>query len=511
MNSPRQLSETDVLFIAGENDKVYHHTAGLVMLDTSAKPQFDFEYFRRRTSERMDLIPHFRWKLQEVPLNLDLPYWVEDENFSYDNHFKRIAVPQPGDREALAEVASYIFSRHLDRSRPLWEMWYIEGLEGGRVAILQKLHHCMMDGQGMQKVGELLSDFSPRGKKPKIESAIASDKPGAVPDQRQLSANALRRWLQFPLAASRSAIDILGPQLRDRLRGSEKASTSKPDLSIASFNADISGDRGFVFGTVPLTDIKCIKDAFGATVNDVVLALVAGTLRDYLLQRGELPENPLRCSIAVSLRTEEDAELSNRVTNTAVTLATDIEDAVDRLRAISAGAAPAKQRARSGGKGIVEVLQILPPVLLSALVNFVSADQGARMMGANLIISNVRGSPRPMYIAGARMECMYPISILTPGMGLNITCVSYCDGVDFGFSLAPELFDQPWDLVDGLFAMLDEYLGLIPGKGSQAGKLRATAVKKATGRKRAKKVTKTRVKKRKAGNAAADRRRTRAG
>ena len=480
------------------------------MLDTSAKPQFDFEYFRRHTSERMDLIPHFRWKLQEVPLSLDLPYWVEDENFSYDNHFKRIAVPQPGDREALAEVASYIFSRHLDRSRPLWEMWYIEGLEGGRVAILQKLHHCMMDGQGMQKVGELLSDFSPRGKKPKIESNIAREKPGAVPDQRQLSANALRHWLQLPLAASRSAIDILGPQLRDRLRGAEKASTSKPDLSIASFNADISGDRGFVFGTMPLADIKRIKDAFGATVNDVVLALVAGTLRNYLLQRGELPENALRCAIAVSLRTEEDAELSNRVTNTAVTLATDIDDAVERLRAISAGAAPAKQRARSGGKGIVEVIQILPPVLLSALVNFVSADQGVRMMGANLVISNVRGSPRPMYIAGARLECMYPISILTPGMGLNITCVSYCDGVDFGFSLAPELFDQPWDLVDGLFETLDEYLGLIPGKNSKAGKRRASAVKKATGRKRVKKVKKAPVKKQ-AGKAVADRRRTRVG
>jgi len=157
----------DVLFIAGENDRTYHHTAGLVTLDTSATPQFDFDYFRRHTSERMDLIPHFRWKLQEVPLGRDLPYWVEDENFSYDNHFKRIAVPQPGDREALAEVASYIFSRHLDRSRPLWEMWYIEGLAGGRVAILQKLHHCMMDGQGMQKVGEQRSDFSHQGQEAK--------------------------------------------------------------------------------------------------------------------------------------------------------------------------------------------------------------------------------------------------------------------------------------------------------------------------------------------------------
>lgn len=496
----------DVLFIAGENDRVYHHTAGLVMLDTSATPKFDFEYFRRRTSERMDLIPHFRWKLQEVSLGLDLPYWVEDENFNYDHHFKRIAVPQPGDRKALAEVASYIFSRHLDRSKPLWEMWFIEGLAGGRVAILQKLHHCMMDGQGMQRVGELLSDFSPRGKKPKIDSDIARDRPGAVPDQRQMSANMLRRWVQFPLAASRGAIDILGPQLRDRLRGAKSVSTDKSDLSMASFNADISGDRGFVFGTVPLADIKRIKDAFGATVNDVVLALVAGTLRNYLLQRDELPESALRCAIAVSLRTEEDSELSNRVTNTAVTLATDIEDAVERLRAISAGTAPAKQRARSGGKGIVEIIQILPPILLSALVNSVSAEQGVRMMGANLVISNVRGSPRPMYIAGARLECMYPISILTPGMGLNITCVSYCDGVDFGFSLAPELFDQPWDLVDGLFEALDEYLALIPGKGSKAGKQRSTAVKKATGRKRAKTVP---VKK-KVGKAAAGRRRTRA-
>jgi WS/DGAT/MGAT family acyltransferase len=488
----------DVLFIAGENDRTYHHTAGLVTLDTSATPQFDFDYFRRHTSERMDLIPHFRWKLQEVPLGLDLPYWVEDENFSYDNHFKRIAVPQPGDREALAEVASYIFSRHLDRSRPLWEMWYIEGLAGGRVAILQKLHHCMMDGQGMQKVGELLSDFSPRGKKPKIESDIARDRPGAVPDQRQLTANMLRRWLQFPLAASRGAIDILGTQLRDRLSAANKASAGKPDLCIASFNGDISGDRGFVFGTVPLAAIKRIKDAFGATVNDVVLALVAGTLRDYLLRRDELPDTALRCSIAVSLRTEEDSELSNRVTNTAVTLATDIEDPIERLRAISAGTAPAKQRVRSGGKGIVEILQILPPVLLSALVNSVNADQGPRMLGANLIISNVRGSSRPMYIAGARLECMYPISILTPGMGLNITCVSYCDGVDFGFSLAPELFDQPWDLVDGLSETLDEYLELIPAKGSKAGKPRAAAVNKATGRKPAKKVKKVPVK-RKAG------------
>ncbi len=463
MTSIKQLNPADILFLAGESEHIYHHTAGLVVLDTSAVKRFDFEHFRKRCIQRMEQVPHFHWKLHQVPMGLDLPYWVADDNFSWDNHFKRIAVPAPGDRQALAEVAGFIYSRHLDRSKPLWEMWYIEGLEGGKVAIMQKTHHCMMDGQGMQKLGELLSDFSPRGKMKAVAPEIAEARPGVIPDPRQVWENTLLRWLGFPLKTGKGLASMLGPQLGKRLK-KKRDEEKGPELPRVFFNAEICADRGFVYGTLPLADIKRVKDAFDVTVNDVILGLVSATLRDYLHNYEELPAESLRAAMAVSLRSEEDDSISNKVTSTPVSLATDIADPLERLQAISAASDAAKTAARGGGVGMVEVMQSLPPLLVHSMTMTVGPDQAPAMMGANVVVSNVRGSPKPMYIAGARLECMYPISVLTTGIGLNVTCVSYGDGVDFGFTLAPELFRAPWALVDGLEASLAEYLALIPGK-----------------------------------------------
>ena len=177
----RQLGREDVLFVASEADNVYYHTAGLVILDTRDCPGFGFDWLKEKVIERIDAVPHFRWRLHEVPMGLDLPYWVEDENFDYDNHFRRIAVPAPGDRQALSEVVALLYSRHLDRRRPLWEFWFIEGLEGGRCALLQKLHHCMMDGQGASKLGAMLCDFEPDGEPRPVEAGIAGARAGSVP------------------------------------------------------------------------------------------------------------------------------------------------------------------------------------------------------------------------------------------------------------------------------------------------------------------------------------------
>lgn len=485
MTPLRQLDPTDILFVAGESDRIYHHTAGLVILDTAAAPRFDFTHFRNRVIKRLQRVPHFRWKLYEVPFGMDRPYWVEDTNFRWDNHFKRAAVPSPGDRSALAEVAGHIYSRHLDRSKPLWEMWYIEGLEGGKVAVMQKTHHCLMDGQGMQKLGELLSDVSPRARATPVPSEIANARPGAVPDSREISANAARHWARFPLAAARSLTSAIGPGVARRLGSLKEDSNPKPGLPKTFFNGEISAERGVVFRSLSLPDIKKIKRAFDVTVNDVILALVSSTLRSYLMLRGELPDESLRGSIAVSLRNSSDDEFSNKVTNTNVTLATDQENPLARLQAIARDTAPAKNRARHGGVGIMEIVQSLPPVALHAMVNSVSPEQAMAMIGGNLVISNVRGSPKPMYIAGARVECMYPVSILTAGMGINITCVSYCDAVDFGIALAPELFDKPWELADGLDTALQEYLDLIPrSRARAAGKRKTGRNKKAPARRR---------------------------
>ena len=462
MATVKQLTKQDVLFVAGETDNLYQHTAGLVILDTTARPDLTFDNFRDAITARIRQVPHFHWKLHEVPLGLDLPYWVEDENFSYDHHIKHIAVPAPGDREALSDVVAHLYSKHLDRRKPLWEIWFIEGLADGKVALLQKLHHCIMDGQGAMKLGEILCDFSPDAEPGPVDEAITKARAGEVPGQLHMSASTALHLARFPGEAYRGIYDFFRPKLRDKLSWGKQEHPGKPNIAMAPFNAAIGSDRGFIFGSLPLSDIKAVKNAFSASINDVVLALVGSSLRNYLLENGELPDESLRAVMPVSLRAKDDDEFSNRVTNSPVTLATDCEDPLARLQAISAETGLAKQQARKGGMGLMEIMQIMPPILVHAMVNSVSAEQAPQMMGANLVVSNVRGSSEPMYIAGVRMETMYPMSIITDGIGINFTCVSYADNVDFGVTIEPDLVSGPWAIIDGLDTALREYLALIP-------------------------------------------------
>jgi WS/DGAT/MGAT family acyltransferase len=194
----------------------------------------------------------------------------------------------------------------------------------------------------------------------------------------------------------------------------------------------------------------------------VLLALVSTSLRDYMMAQDELPPLPLRTGIPVSLRTDEDAEISNRVTQVSVTLATDIADPLKRLRAISEDCDQAKQLAHGGGKGFVELMQTMPPLMVTAMMEATTPEQASQMMNSNLIISNVRSSNKPMYIAGARLETMYPMSIITPGMAVNFTCVSYSEQVDIGVTIEPQLVPEPWAIIDGLHRAIKEYKGLIP-------------------------------------------------
>ena len=460
MATVQQLKKQDVLFVAGETSNVYQHTAGLVVLDTSASPGFNFDTFRDKVTERIRMVPHFQWKLHEVPLGLDLPYWVEDQNFSFDHHIKRIAVPTPGDREALSQVVAHLYSKHLDRRKPLWEIWFIEGLADGKFAILQKLHHCLMDGQGAMKLGEILCDLSPDAEARPVDDAIAGARAGEVPGQLQLSASTALHLARFPGAAYRGIYDFFRPKILSQLGWSKQNKAEKPQVALASFNGEIGCERGFIFGSLPVADIKVVKNAFSVSVNDVILALVGTSMRNYLQAYSVLPDAPLRALMPISLRTEGDDEFSNKVTNTSVTLGTDCDDPVARLQAISAEAEQAKQQGRSGGMGLMEVMQIMPPLLVNAMLNTTSAEQAPQMIGANLVVSSVRGGSEPLYIAGARMETMYPMSIITDGMGINFTCVSYADSVDVGVTIEPDLVPEPWVIIDGLDAALQEYLVL---------------------------------------------------
>ena len=454
-----QLSREDVMFVAGETNSIYQHVAVLTVLDTSDRPEFDFEHFRSHVAERVALIPHFHWKLHLVPLGLDRPYWVEDENFSFDHHIKHIALPQPGDRETLCEVASHLYARNLDRSRPLWEIWLIEGLEDGRYAYLQKFHHCMMDGEGAFKMIEILCDLEPDppGEK-KVDKSISEARAGKVPSNPERSSKTLQHLARLPGEAARNVYNILRPKLLEQFVWPRKPREERAVVPTTCFNGVISSDRAMAFASLPMAQLKAVKDHFEVSLNDVVLALVSTAVREYLREHGELPEESLRTNIPVSLRSSDDDQLSNRVTTTTVTLATDLADPAARLRAINEESEQAKLKAHSGGIGMIELFQMMPPIMVSTVMETLPEDQAPQILGANLIISNVRGSPVSMYIAGAHMDQMYPMSILTAGMGVNITCVSYRGEMNLGIIVDPNLVPDHHTLATGLDVALQEYL-----------------------------------------------------
>lgn len=461
MSALTQLTPSEVLFVGGETSNVYQHGVGLVLLDTRGLKNYGFDTFRRHMEKHIPRIPQLRWKLHQVPLGLDLPYWVEDRKFNLDNHIRRIAVPPPGDDRALADIVAYIYCRHLDRSRPPWEFWFIEGLAGGRFAFLQKLHHCMADGEGATRMMEVLWDHEPGGLRGDPGSAPIEARAGEVPDAWQQSLNGFRHLARLPFSAAREVYELVQHEVDRRLSGvGDKAGPKSAPPTC--FNGDISADRAFAFTSLPITRIKSVKNAFGATVNDVILALVSGSLRQYLSKRGELPAESLRTSIAVSLRTEQDEDFSNRVTVVPVTLATNIADPLERLQAIAEDCRRAKEQAHHGGKGVLEFMQIFPPLAVNVLTRLTPADQVPRLMGVNLVVSNVRGSDTPMYVGGALAEAVYPMSIISPGGGLNVTCLSYNGKVDFGLTVEPNMIPDPEQLGEGLQHELEVYAALVP-------------------------------------------------
>ncbi len=462
----RQLTPEEVLFIGGETSTMYQHTAGLVLLDAADRPDFGFDSVRSHLARRIAEVPHFRWRLHEVALGLDLPYWVEDEEFDFDRHIRRIAVPSPGDHRALADLVSYLYARHLDRSRPLWEVWFIEGLEDGQYGLFSKIHHCIMDGEGANKLSQVINDLSPDGQRIPLDAAIADALPGARPTRLSESVTAARHLVAFPLRAAREIVTLAGQSVRTRLADGETA-RQRARTPATTFNRDIGKERGFVFGAIALDDVKAIKNHFDVTINDVLLAIIGGSLRRYLSADGNLPTESLRTSIAVSQRTDDEM-FANKVTVVGTTLATDLDDPVERLRVVSQDAAWAKAEAKSGSDGFMELVAAFPPLAVGAMMTMTPPEMFSQAAGYNLIVSNVRGAPIPMYLGGARISAMYPMSIILRGSGVNVTFISYVDGIDIGITTAPALVPDPWRLIDGIAAELADLSARIPKRKRRA-------------------------------------------
>ena len=298
----KRLSGTDSLFLSIEVPNWHQHVGGLTILDTSQAPDFDFLTVRDQLMHRLALAPKFMWKLHEVPLRLDRPMWVDDEDFDIDRHLHHVAVPAPGGMEELALITGKILSRQLDRRYPLWEAWYIEGLPNDRVAMVMKYHHCLLDGMAGASLASVLLDFTADAEPPEIPPDHEIERAGPPPTNATLLAGAAASVAMTPV---RSVSYVA----RTAKRGITMMSMARSGTGIVpiqvpstSFNGRVGPKRRLGFSSVAMDDVRAVKEHFGVKVNDVVLALVAGALRSYLEERGELPDRPLVTGVPLSTR-----------------------------------------------------------------------------------------------------------------------------------------------------------------------------------------------------------------
>ncbi len=490
----RQLTSLDAQFLAIETPRAFGHVGGLAIYDPASASggELTITDVCRRISERLHLLPPFTQKLATIPLGLDLPYWIEDPDFDIDFHVREIGLPPPGNYHQLAEQVARIMARPLDRSRPLWELYLIRGLEGGREAMLTKFHHAAIDGVSGNEILAILLDRQPEGREvPPPEHDRA---PESAPGDLKLLGRALLGLPRRPLAvagAARTAIANLDalpgveriPGTRTIRRTALRAAALLPGSSAdeapleaprtsaprTRFNGPITAHRRLAIGSLPLDAVKAVKNELGVTVNDVVVALCASMLRAWLEDWGELPDEPLVAMVPVSVRTEKEVgTFGNRVSAMFVPIPTNEADPRRRIEQTHEVLAVAKERHKATpAKLLQDATQFVPPALMSA-ASRVTMGLLARAPVPpvlNLVISNVPGPREPLYCAGARMLAYYPVSTITDGVGLNITVISYLDHIDVGIIGDRDQLEDPWPMLEGMRAALQEFQSLL---GEQA-------------------------------------------
>lgn len=444
-----RFSGQDAIFLSMEKPTWHQHVGGLLVFDVSDAPQFSFETFEQLVADRLPLAPRFVCRVKEVPLGLDRPLWVKDRNFNVANHMHRIAVPQPGGRRELADLVGDLMGHQLDRRMPLWEMWYIEGLEDGRVAVLAKTHHCMMDGASGQGLAEYMFDLEPNpASPPPAPAQPAEPVTDRMPTDLELVARGLLPTLATPFTMSRYGLQLgrRGLSLLPFLRGENKPATPM-DAPPTPWNSSLSPRRRLSFVSVPLDELKAARQHFEVKINDVVLAVVATALRNYLIEQDALPDKPLISGVPVSTRDIDDTEVGNKIANMFVALPVQVDDPVERLQLIHESTMSAKEMTRAvRARRIQAFAESAPPAVINLAFRTMFSAQLDQLLpaAANVLVSNVPGPPFPLYSAGARVEAIYPIGPLMMGMGLNCTVMSYMDSVDFGIQCDPTLIPDPW-------------------------------------------------------------------
>jgi diacylglycerol O-acyltransferase len=450
----QRLSGLDATFLYFETSQQHMHVTMVAVLDPSGMPGgYSFDKIHALVVSRIHLLPPFHRRLMRVPFDLHHPVWVVDPDFDIIHHVRRVSCPAPGGPKELAAICGRITSTPLDRSRPLWEVWVIEGLADGRFAFLTKVHHCAVDGAAGADLMVHLFSTTRDASTPLPPAPLPTQEP--LPSEmdlvRQAVVSRLKQPAEMVQLARRTAENVAGIVRRRRDAGSVVGATPLT-APRTRFNGAITAQRSVGFARVPLGPVKAIRRAFGVTVNDVVLAICAGALRRYLDRHGELPAEPLVAVCPISVRADQATSPSrsaNRVSAMFTSLATDLDDPIDRLRAIQNVTRGAKEEHNAIGADMLQNwAEFAAPTIFS-----LAARVYARMKLAdkhrpvhNLVISNVPGPPFPLYLAGAELVSAYPMGPVFEGAGLNATVMSYMGSLDFGFNAAVNSVPDIWEL-----------------------------------------------------------------
>jgi WS/DGAT/MGAT family acyltransferase len=465
----------DASFLYMETPQTPMHVAGLsiIELPPGYKGSF-YDTYKAHIAGRLHLFPVLLKKIVQVPWDIDHPLWVDDDEIDLDYHIRHLGLPQPGTMKQLEELVGRLHSNFLDRSRPLWEFYVIDGLADRRLAIYTKIHHAAVDGGAGMVLTNMMYDTTPKPRQiePPPPKAVTSK---AAPDALGLLGAAYKNMLSQHVSALRKIPDVL----------KAIASVAAPVISSASrleikglpnltapktmLNTSITSQRSFAARSLSLADAKAIGKQTETKLNDVVMAICAGALRRYLLEKHGLPKEPLIAMVPVSLREAGNTEIKNQVSGMLCSLATDVADPLERLKAIHASSVEAKE---FSGK----IKDVTPrdfsifgaPIVLHGAMDLYGRSGLADRLppSANVVVSNVPGPQAPLYLAGARLLTLYPVSIPTHGVALNLTVQSYCGALDFGLTACrrtvPELPKLAGYLEESLLELYEAVIGAAP-------------------------------------------------
>jgi diacylglycerol O-acyltransferase / wax synthase len=450
-----RLSSTDVSFLTNESSSSHMHVGAIMIFEGPAP---SYEDLLDHIKSRHRLVPRFRQKLAYPPAQTGRPFWVDDPNLNLEYHVRHSALPAPGSEDQLRRMAARVFSQQLDRSKPLWELWLVQGLTRNRFALLTKTHHAVVDGVSGVDIATVLFDLNPVPEPPPSDDAWAPQpEPSSVTllakgveDVARAPVRAVRR-LEHAVQHPESAVK----QVRDAVEAvSEVGWNFANPAPKVPLNVEIGSHRRFAWVRSDLDRFKRVKDALGGTVNDVVLAVVAGALREWLRGRGIRTEGlELRAQVPVSIRaSDERGQLGNRLAVMRAPLPVYIADPVRRLDAVSQAMKGLKQSKQALGAEVISRFNdFAPPTLLAqaARINF-----STRLF--NLTVTNVPGPQVPLYVLGRELEDIFPIGFLPPNQALFVAIMSYNGGINFGLLADYDSMDDVDVIASGIETAIAE-------------------------------------------------------